>query len=94
MSRRLIQVGTLVLYASGSDHIKEVDGTPSGGTANGQQRMENGAQRCNGGGGYRKVCCDHASRSRNAVFLCALVVVLIPQWAGPGSTQKSRGEDG
>ena len=26
MSRRLIQVGTLVSHASGSDHIKEVDG--------------------------------------------------------------------
>ena len=54
-----------------------------------QQRMENGAQRCNGGGGHRKVSCDHASRSRNAVFLCTLVVVLIPQWAGPGSTRTS-----
>ena len=54
-----------------------------------QQRMENGAQRCNGGGGHRKVSCDHASRSINAVFLCTLVVVLIPQWARPGSTQTS-----
>ena len=54
-----------------------------------QQRMENGAQRCNEGGGHRKVSCDHASRSRNAVFLCTLVVVLIPQWAGPGSMQTS-----
>ena len=28
MSRRLIQVGTLVSHASSSDHTKEVDGTP------------------------------------------------------------------